>query len=150
MLARLVETSPFVAAHKAVFFGRHIKWCGRINSVDETIHDTAHVKGLLGLRRPETGGEPMHFLQAVNWIRCALPDLDTLEVPLREILEDCLGDRRRVWRAGDRWTLTAIEWTPERNAAQDRVRQCVAEAVPLYYPREGYQVPVFSDVSDSF
>ena len=69
VLERLIERGLFAAAHKAVLFRREIKWCGRIYSGEATIQDPARVQGLLDLRRPETGGELMHFLQALNWVR---------------------------------------------------------------------------------
>lgn len=55
----------------------------RIYSGEATEQDPGRVQNLLDLRRPETGGELMHFLPAVICIRCVLPDLAALEVPRR-------------------------------------------------------------------
>ena len=66
------------------------------------------------------------------------------------MLEGCRRDTRQKRRVVDHRTLATGEWTPERNAAWDRVRQRLAEPVPLCHPREGYQVLVLPDASDSF
>ena len=45
-------------------------------------HDPERTQGLSELRRPETAGELMQFLQAINWMRTSLPELAELEAQL--------------------------------------------------------------------
>lgn len=46
-------------------------------------------------------------------------------------------------------TLAVGEWTPERKTAWEQVLARATEVVPLYHPREGHQVLVIFDASDS-
>ena len=150
VLGRLTEHGLVAAAHKAVCYQREIKWCGILYSDQATLPDPDRIQGLLELRRPETGGELMHFLHAVGWLRCAIPEMANLEAPLREMLEARLDGTKRTRRAADRRMLMDNDWTAERTAAWEMVRERIAKAVPVYYPKEGYRVLVFTDASDLF
>ena len=65
------------------------------------------------LRRPETAGELMQFLQAINWMRTSLPELAELEAPLRALLEECLCSNRRTKRMAA-LGVGSNQWTDER------------------------------------
>ena len=101
------------------------------------------------MRRPETAGELMHFIQAINWMRTSLPELAELEAPLRALLEECLCNTRRTKRVEARRAVDSNEWTDERMAAWDAVRLRVSEAVPLNHLKPGLSV-MFPDASDKF
>ena len=133
-----------------LFYQREIIWCGRVYSDQAALLDPKRIQELLELRRPETGGELMHFLHAVGWLRCAIPEMANLEAPLREMLEARLEGTKRTRRAADRRMLTDNDWTTERTAAWEKVRERILQAVPVYYPKEGYRVLVFTDASDAF
>ena len=47
-------------------------------------HDLDRICGLVEMRRPETVGESMQFLQAANWIRLSLPNMGEVVSPLTE------------------------------------------------------------------
>ena len=150
VLRRLAERGLYAAAHEAAFFQTEIKWCGRVYSGEATLPDPDRVQGLLELRRPGNGGELMHFVHAIGWLRSALPELAELEAPLRNLLEDFLQGTKHTRRAADRRVLTEGDWTAERVFAWEQVRARVAQAVPVYHRKEGYRVLVFTDASDLF
>ena len=82
------ERGLFAAAHKDIFFRKEIKWFGKILS-GQTVSHPEGTQGLSELRRPETAGKIVQFLQAINWMPTSLPELAELEAPLRALLEDC-------------------------------------------------------------
>ena len=88
ILDRLLERGLFAAAHKDIFFRKEIKWFGKILS-GQTVSHPEGTQGLSELRRPETAGKIVQFLQAINWMPTSLPELAELEAPLRALLEDC-------------------------------------------------------------
>ena len=90
-------------------------------------HDPERTQGLSELRQPETAGELMQFLEAINWMRTSLPEV----AELGALLEECLCNTRRTKRMAARRTIGSNEWTDERIAAWDAVRLRVSEAVPL-------------------
>ena len=145
-LDRLLEHGPFVAAHKAVFFRKEIKWCGKILSGQMVSHDPECTQGLSKLRRPETAGELMQFLQAINWIRTSLPEL---EAPLRALLVEYLYNTRRTKRVATRRVI-GTNGTDESAAAWDAVRLRMSQAVPLNHLKTGFFVMMFLDASDKF
>ena len=98
-------------------------------------HDPERTQGLSELRRPETAGELMQFLQAINWMRTSLPELADLEAPLRALLEECLCNTRRTKRVAARRAIGSNEWTDERMAARDAVRLQMSEAVRLHHSK---------------
>ena len=54
-------------------------------------HDREHSSGLASMRRSQTAGELMQFLQAVNWLRTFLPRLAEVVESLRVLLEEQMG-----------------------------------------------------------
>ena len=107
--------------------------------------------GLSELRRPETTGELIQFLQAINWMRTSLSKLAELETPLHGLLEQCLCNTRRTKRvAAARRAIDSVEWTDESAAAWDSVRPRVSEAVPPKHAKPGFSVMMFPDASVKF
>ena len=127
ILDRLLERGLFAVAHKAVFFRNEIKCCGKTRFGQTVSHDPERTQGLSELRRPETAGELMQFLQAFNWMRKSLPELAELEAPLRGLLEECLCNSRCTKRVATRRVKGSSEWTDERAAAWDAVPLRVSE-----------------------
>ena len=84
---RLEEVGLFAAAHKCVFFDTSIAWCGKVFSHGEIKHEPERLSGLANLRRLQTAGELMQFLQAVNWLRTTLLRMAEIVAPLRDFLE---------------------------------------------------------------
>ena len=72
------ERGLFDAAHKDIFFRKEIKWFGKILS-GQTVSHPEGTQGLSELRRPETAGKIVQFLQAINWMPTSLPELAELE-----------------------------------------------------------------------
>ena len=68
VLVRLEDAGLFAAAHKSLFFDIEISWCGKVYTGEKISHDREHLTRLASMRRPQTAGELMQFLQAVNWL----------------------------------------------------------------------------------
>ena len=85
-------------------------------------HDPERTQGLSELRRPETAGELIQLLQAINRMWTSLPELAELEATLRALLEECLRNTRRTKRVAARRAIGSNEWTDERMAAWSVVR----------------------------
>ena len=109
ILDHLLERGLFAAAHKAVFFRKEIKLCGKSLSGQTVSHDPERTQGLSELRRPETAGEVMQFLQAINWMRTSLFELAELKPPLRRLLEECLCNKRRTKHMAERRVIDSSE-----------------------------------------
>ena len=80
----LLERGLSAAAHKAVFFRKEMRWCGKRLYGQTVRHDPENTEGLSELCRPETAGELMQFFQAINWMRTSVPQpqVAELEPPL--------------------------------------------------------------------
>ena len=87
VLLRFMERELFLAAHKLVLFAKEVKWCGNIYSGTAVRHDPGRVRGLVEMRRPETVGELMKFLQATNWMHLSLPHIAEVVAPLRALIQ---------------------------------------------------------------
>jgi len=139
----------FVAAHKCTFFETSITWCGKVYSQGQVKHDPDRLSGLANMRRPETAGELMQFLQAVNWLRTSLPRMAEVVWPLRVLLEEMMaGAKNRTKRVAQNRAITDAAWTPERAAAWTAAQDLVASAVTLSHPRADHVVLMFPDASD--
>ena len=82
---------------------------------------------MIELRRPETAGELMKFVQAINWMRTSLPELSVLEAPLRALLDESLCNTRGTEPVSARRAIGSNEWTDERMPAWDALRLRVSE-----------------------
>ena len=65
-------------------------------SQGEVKHDPEQLAGLATMMRPETAGELMQFLQAVDWLRTSLPRIAEVVWPLRVFLEDHMAGATSV------------------------------------------------------
>ena len=124
--------------------------CGKILPGQTVSHDPARTQGLCELHRPETAGDLIQFLQAINWMRTPLPELAELDAPLRALLEECLCNARCTTRLAAHRVIGSNEWTDERMAAWDAVRLRVSEAVPLNHLKPVFFVMMYPDASDKF
>ena len=136
VLLRCMERGLFLAAHKLVLFAKEVKWCGKLYSGTAVRHDPECVRGLVEMRRPETVGELMKFLQATNWMRLSLPHMAEVVAPLRALMEDRLKGTSRTKRVASRRALTdglyrvsyqgsMVLWVPEEGRElQARLMVC--------------------------
>ena len=96
VVKKLVKVSLFVAAHNVSLYAREVKWCGKLYSGTDVRHDPERIRELVEMRRSETVGELMQFLQAANWMRLPLPDMTEVVTPLRALLERKLKGTTRT------------------------------------------------------
>ena len=96
VVKKLVKVGLFVAAHNVSLYAREVKWCGKLYSGTDVRHDPERIRELVEMRRSETVGELMQFLQAANWMRLPLPDMTEVVSPLRALLERKLKGTTRT------------------------------------------------------
>ena len=117
IIGRLEDASLFAAAH--MFFDTEISWCGKVYSGGQVSHDRERLNGLVSMRRPQTAGELVQFLQAVNWLRTSLSRLAEVVEPLRVVLEEHMGNiQRRTKRVASNRAIA------EEARADGCVEQC--------------------------
>lgn len=137
-----------VAAHQCRFFAPDLNWCGSIYVEEGLVHDPESVHGLVEMKRLETGGELMKFLQMANSMT---PPLPVLKAPLQSTLmnERLSGKRRRKNGAKPR-TLMNEERTPRRVRSWEVIRRLRAELAKSCYPKSGRRVFMFSVYASAF
>ena len=69
ILERLEEVGLYSAAHKCTLLEISITWCRKVYSQGEVKYDPERLAGLATMRRLETAGELLQFLQAVTCLR---------------------------------------------------------------------------------
>ena len=112
VVKKLMEVGRFVAAHKITLYAREVKWCGgRAYSGTDVQHVPERIRGLVEMRRPETVGELMKFLQAANWMRLSLPNMAEIVSPLRALLERKLKGTTRTQRVASRKVISEEDWS---------------------------------------
>ena len=94
ILERLYEVGLYAAPHKCTFVETSITWCGKVYSQGQVKHDPQRSTGLETMRRSETAGELVHFLQAVNWLRTSWPRMADVVYPLRVFPGGAPGGRQ--------------------------------------------------------
>ena len=127
VVKKLMEVGLFVTTQKVTLYAREVKWCGKLYSGTSVRHDPQRIRGLVKMRRPETVGELIQFLQAVNWMRLSLPNMVEVVSPLRALLE---------------WKLKGTTHTKSCEVLQ--------YAVQLNFCKQNFSVLMFSDASDLF
>ena len=138
ILGRLESVGWFVAAHKSTFFARELVWCGKVCSDGVVSQDPARIQRLSDMRRPQTAGELMQFLQAANWLRTSLQRMAEVVEPLRMFLEQLMaGASRRTKRVARNRVIQEDAWTAERVRAWRHAQDLVAQAVAFYHPCPG-------------
>ena len=149
ILGRLEGAGLFTAARKCLFFDTKVSWCGKVYSRGQVFHDRERLSGLVSMRRPQTVGELMQLLQAINWLRVSLPRLEEVVEPLRVLLEEHLrGIQRRTEGVASNRAIAEEAWKREQVAAWSNAQDLVANAVALSHPKGGYEVLMFPDASD--
>ena len=102
VVKKLMEVGLFVAAHKVILYALEVKWWGKLYSGTGVRHDPERDRGLVEMRRPETLGELIQFLQAASWMWLSLPNMAEVVSPLRALLKRKLKDSTRLKRVAVR------------------------------------------------
>ena len=108
-------------------------WCltavPKLYSGTAVRHHPGRVRRLVEMRRPETVGELMKFLQVTNWMRLSMPHMAETVAPLRALMEHRLKGTSRTKSVASRRALTDGVWTPERVEAWDNSREMLMNAI---------------------
>ena len=139
------EVGLYTAAHKCTLFETSITWCAKVY----VKHDSERLTALATMRRPETAGELMQFLQAVNWLRTSLPCLAEVVYPLRVSPKEHLADAKvRTTRVASILAISAGDWTSGLIGGWKAAQDLVAHAVALSHPKPEWAVLMFPGASD--
>ena len=150
ILGRLEDAGLFAAAHKCLFYNTEMSWCGKRYSRGQVFHDREHLSVLASMHRPQTAGELMQLLQAVNWLRTSLPRLAEVVEPVRVLLEEHMGGiQRRTKQVASNRAIAEKAWNREQVAAWSNAQDLVVNAIALLHPKDGYEVLIFPDASDN-
>ena len=113
-------------------------------------HDRERLSGLANMRRPQTVGKLIQFLQAINCLRTSLTRLAEVVEPLRVLLEGHMGEiQRRFKRVASNRVIAQVAWTLEQVAAWSNAQNLVVNAVALSHPKDEFEVLIFPDASDN-
>ena len=110
-------------------------------------HDPERIRGLVEMRRPETVGELMQFLQAANWMRLPLPNMAEVVSPLRALLERKLKGTTRTKRVASRKVISEEDWSEEIQAAWQSSRELLEDAVQFNFRKQDFRVLMFPDAT---
>ena len=120
----------------------------KMYSGGQVFYDRERLSDLASMRRPQTAGELINFIQAVNRLRTSLPRLAEFVEPLRVLLEEYMGDiQRRTKRVASNRVMAEGAWKSEQVAAWSKALNLVANAVALSHSKDGYEVLMFADAS---
>ena len=67
-----------------------VTWKGVLGE-GKMFHDREYFSGLASMRRLQTAGELMQFMQALNWLRTSLPRLAEIVEPPQVLLKENMG-----------------------------------------------------------
>ena len=123
-------------------------------SADGVSHTPERVKGLHAIRRPETGGEVMHFWGTANWMHTSLPKMAEVVAPLRDFLEKVFYGGKRTKSVAKNKSITEKHWTRERQEPWDTAIEVLRDVVTVAYSKRGWNELMSSEASgivwDSF
>ena len=140
VVKKLMEVGLFVAAHKATLYTREVKWCGKLYSGTGMRHDPERICGLVEMRRSETVGELMQFLQAANWTRLSSSNMAEVVSPLRALLERKLKGTTRNKRVASRKVIWEEDWSKEIQAAGQSSHELLEDAVQITFRKQDFRV----------
>lgn len=134
---------------KCILFAQSVRWCGRVISPAGIRHVPARLETLLEMDRPTSGGQLQQFLCAMQCLRSAIPQFQSLVRPLHELLESVyLNTRKRTKRAVARVSLDALGWTPELSSAFESCKRAFIDRVTLAPRNECKRMCIYTDASD--
>lgn len=96
------------------------------------------VKALREFPRPKTVLDLRRFIGAVNFYRRHIRDAAAIQAPLNELLKDSKKNDQRP-----------VPWTPDTEAAFDKVRDQISNATLLAHPVPSAQLRLTTDASSS-
>ena len=102
----------------------------------------------LGVQLMSLGRKNERF-NVKNWLRTSLPRMAEVVEPLLVFLEQLMaGASRRTKRVVRNRVIQEDAWMAERVRAWRAAQDLVTQAVPLYHPRSGCIMLMFTDASD--
>ncbi len=87
------------------------------------------------MRRPETVGVLLQFLQAANRVRTHLLKFAEMKAPLQALMDGRLTGARRTRPVAKRRPLDAVDWITDRIQAWETMRRLLKKLVHLSYPK---------------
>jgi hypothetical protein len=122
--------------------------CGRKISVEGIKFDPEMIQSLLSLPETENAANLQKFLCGANWIRSSIPENSMEVAPLQELM----GEIMRSTGSAKSSKLKSVQlkeiWKEEHSKCFERMKHIISHSVTVAYPKDGYEVCLFTDASD--
>ncbi|KAE9000093.1 hypothetical protein PR002_g18276 [Phytophthora rubi] len=131
---------------KSCVYKQEVKWCGKVINGEGVKHDSERIQALRSMPYPTNAGELQQFLCSTNWMRDSIVDYARLARPLQDTLDKVMATAsRRTKRAA---TGIPIALTVQECAAYDAVKQALADAATLAFPKPDAEMVLLTNASD--
>ncbi|TMW59220.1 hypothetical protein Poli38472_007365 [Pythium oligandrum] len=146
-LLGLADTFGFkLSATKSQVYKREVKWCGKRISGDGVSHDPERIQALKEVPYPSNAGELQQFVCSTNWMRDSIIDYARVVRPLQDKLDQALAkSSKRTKRAASAIPITLDD---REKTAFDDVKDSLASAAMLVYPKQDAEMCLLTDASD--
>ncbi|GMF53617.1 unnamed protein product [Phytophthora fragariaefolia] len=135
-----------LSVSKSCIYKREVKWCGKVINGEGVKHDSERIQALQSMPYPTNAGELQQFICSTNWIRDSIVDCARLARPLQDTLDKAMAQTsRRTKRAA---AGIPIALTEKECAAYDSVKQALADAATLAFPKPDAEMVSLTDASD--
>ena len=104
---------------------------------------------LMKMRHPEFASDLQQFLCATNWMPNAIPDYSRVISPLHSVMEQCYSHSGRRKKRSVRNIALSGQWGPAHTSAFNQIREHLANALKLAYPKSGHLLCLFPDASET-
>jgi hypothetical protein len=107
-------------------------------------------QGITELSRPETAKQLQHLLSAHNWIRSSIPDYARNVAFPQELLRRC-QEQVNSAKASNLSRISLVHgdtWMTDHDTVFSRVKELVSHAVTWAYPKQDYEMCLFTDAND--
>lgn len=131
MLARLKAWNVKLNWEKCIFGVAELEFLGHKITKAGIVPSDAKVDALVAFRRPENSNEVRSFLGLANYLNRFIPNLATIDAPLRNLT-----------RKG-----TAFDWLVEHETAFSKIKAILSDPSTLGFFRKGDRTLVMADAS---
>lgn len=135
---------------KSCFYVTKARFCGRLLSKEGIKYNPRNMQALLDMKPPKKADQLQQFIWAVNWMRNSIPEYSKTIAPLQKLMENAIKTAgKRTKRALSKIDIFG-EWTTNHEDAFKNIKEKVANATSLAYPKKNFAMCLFTDASDHF
>ena len=136
-------------AEKMDLFLTAARFCGRVVDSEGIRYDPRGFESLKNTKTPEKANGLQQFLCACNCMRTSIPDYSRTIASLHKLMEDCYAKAGKRTKKSVRNISLAGLWGAEHTSAFEQIKSHLVHALKLSHPKEGYEMCLFSDASDT-